>query len=70
MKTYSWHAPSLASAYTIEQLVELRQLIESDPANRNPPGSVNIFTRMARKKLHAIEWAIVAKLAQAKKEAA
>lgn len=43
---------------SVDDLVAMRQEIEKEPSNRNPPGSLFIFTKKARKKLDAIDLAI------------
>jgi hypothetical protein len=48
------------------ELVLLSQAIEQDPRNQNPPGSLNLYTAAARRKLSAIAWAITANLAESR----
>lgn len=47
----------------------LRTAIESDPANRNPPGGLFIYTEKARKKLDRIDREITHNLDEARKAA-
>lgn len=50
----------------MEELQALRQAIEADPVNRNPPGSFWIYTKAAQGRLAAVTWAIVYKLDKVK----
>ena len=47
---------------TMEQLVKMRKEIEKDPDNRNPKGTFEMYTKKAKRKLDAINWAIHNKL--------
>lgn len=51
---------------TTEELLKLREEIESDPANKNTDGGIYLYTVKARKKLDAITEAITENLRQAK----
>lgn len=53
--------------YTNEQLIAFSQIIEEEPANRMPIGSINRFTPAARQKLDEIALAITDNLAEARK---
>lgn len=67
LRCYSWDPVKLASNLTIEQLGELRQSVEDDPAHKNrEPVSIWIYTKKARRKLDAISWAITYLLAERK----
>lgn len=52
--------------FTNQQLHAMMEAIEADPKSRNPPGSLMIFTKEARKKLDEIAWAITDNLAEAR----
>lgn len=46
-------------ALSVAELVQLSQVIMSDPVNKNPnKNSIFIYTPKARRKLHDIDWAI------------
>ena len=53
----------------MEELVAEQTKIVSDPKNRMPVGSFNIYTMNARKKLNDIAWAI-SELSKERKKAA
>jgi hypothetical protein len=52
---------------TNEELLAMSKAIEADPANRNPPGHLSIFTKTAQKKLDKIAWAITENMIAKKK---
>lgn len=66
--TFGWNAARLAD-HSFDDLRRLREQIEADPRNRNPVGTLWIYTKAAQKKLDAIAWAITYKLAEARKAA-
>lgn len=51
---------------TNEELLAMVKGIEDDPANRNPPGHLALFTKKAQKKLDQISWEITRNLAAAR----
>lgn len=60
-----WDAVRLSDSYTLAELNTLRGEVESDPASANPghaKGSINIFTKAARRRLDALAWAVTYKL--------
>jgi hypothetical protein len=60
-----WDAVKL-SAYSLEQLQELREAVTNDPKNANPDHatgkSIYLYTKAARDRLDALGWAITYKL--------
>ena len=54
---------------TTTEWLAVQLAIESDPANRNPPGSLFIYTEKARKKLDRIAREITNNMAEARKSA-
>ena len=53
-------------ALSVRELLALRDRIEHDPACRSGPGCFEVFTRPARRKLHAIAQVIEEKCAAEK----
>ena len=49
--------------HTMEELVEMDKALMADPANRNPPGGLYVYTPKARRKMKAIAEAITYHLA-------
>ncbi len=48
----------LYTRHSMEELQAMRVAVEQDPANRETPGGLYIYTAKARKQLEAIAWAM------------
>lgn len=48
----------LYQRHDLAALQALRVAVEQDPANREAPGGLHLYTPKARKRLEAIAWAI------------
>lgn len=67
LRCYSWDPVKLANHLSMEELNELRQSVENDPAHKNrDTGSIWLYNRKGRRKLDAISWAITYLLAERK----
>lgn len=55
--------------YTMSELTDMAERIWADPANRNPEGSLYIYTPKARKKLENIARAITFHIEERRKAA-
>lgn len=63
--TFGWKAWKLADL-SFAELNELREGVQNDPKNQNPPGSFYLYTPAARRKLDALAWAVTHKLRERK----
>lgn len=55
MKVYGWNAPKLAAAYTVPELIELREKVMQE---HYAPDGIWLYDKKGRKKLEVIGWAI------------
>lgn len=68
-RTFGWKAWKMADL-SFADLEQLRQAVQNDPKNQNPPGSFYLYTPPARKKLDALAWAVTHKLKENKEKSA
>lgn len=54
----------LSDRHSIAELVAMRRIVESEPSNRMPAGSLYLYTPKARRKLDEIDRAIAEKSAE------
>ena len=57
-RVYGWDAVRMEQNMTMQELVDLSDELMADPANKNPPGSFQIYNKKTQRKLKAISWAV------------
>lgn len=55
MKTYAWDAVKLSAAYTVPELIQLREQVEKQHHAQN---GINLYDKAGQRKLAAIGYAI------------
>ncbi len=66
---FGWRATDLARAYSVKELADIAEAVESEPGTRTPADAAGhpidtiwVYTPAARKKLDALSWAVTYRL--------
>jgi hypothetical protein len=74
IKCWDWKATDMATNLTMEELVELQQQVQNDPANKHPTrqrggDTIWLYKKEAQRKLDAIAWAVTYKIEEKRRMA-